>query len=78
MPNFKLFIIITMGGDSMERQELDRLIFCIEKLLLNAEALNNYVGTPESFSTAFYSLLDDVQSMGEIYNNLETPLRDLA
>lgn len=62
----------------MEKQELDKLIFSIEKLLLTAEALNNYVGKPESFSTAFYSLLDDVQDMGEIYNNLETPLRDFA
>jgi len=62
----------------MAKQELDKLVFRIEKLLLSAEALNNFVGHPESFSLAFYSLLEDVQTLGAVYNSLETPLQDLV
>lgn len=62
----------------MVEKELDKLVFRIEKLLLNAEMLGNYVGHPESFSLAFYSLLEDMQALGAVYNNLETPLQDLV
>ncbi len=59
-------------------EKLDTLIFKLEKLFLIANCLGDHVGTPESFSLAFYALLDEIQDVENVYHHLETPLDDLA
>lgn len=60
----------------METQ-LDTFIFKLEKLFLATSCLSNYVGTTEdSYNRAFYSLLDDIQGLEQVYQSLEIPLND--
>ncbi len=58
--------------------KLDTLIFKLEKLFFIADCMSDRVGSPESFSLAFYALLDEIQGLETVYQQLETPLSELV
>lgn len=62
----------------MEKQELDTFIFKLEKLFLTANSYRDAVGAPESFALPFYALLDEIQSLQQVYDGLAQPLNDLC
>lgn len=63
---------------SEQTAKLDTLIFKLEKLFFITECMSDCVGSPESFSLAFYTLLDEIQTLEIIYQQLETPLNDFV
>lgn len=40
--------------------KLDTLIFKLEKLFFITDCMSDRVGSPESFSLAFYALMDEI------------------
>lgn len=60
----------------MKNQELDKLVFRLEKLFLTAESYDNIVN-PSDYSLPFYALLDEIRDVEKVYEGLATPLRDL-
>jgi len=61
----------------MDSQELDKLVFRLEKLFLTAKSYENIINSTD-FSLPFYALLDEIRKVEKVYNGLSTPLRDLV
>ncbi len=61
----------------MNSQELDNLVFRLEKLFLTAEAYDTTIHSTD-FSLPFYALIDEIREVEKAYRELSTPLQDLV